>query len=141
MLEHTSAETAQGNTYTGQQQNRLTSDSITDRADPLNNGTTKGGGTLINSLKLLQDTHILSQQAILGAGRQQALEHTNAQATQGDSHTSKQQDRLARKGLRHSTDPANDGGEHSTDGGQQRADSDSSNLSRSATLLSLVISK
>lgn len=37
--------------------------------------------------------------------------------------------------------PADGGSEHGTDGSQQRADSDGSNLSRLATLLSLVISK
>lgn len=77
----------------------------------------------------------------LGAGRKQTLEQTNTQTTQGDTYAGNQQDRLTRDGRRHSTDPADGGSEHSTDGGQQRTDSDGSNLRRLATLLSLVISK
>lgn len=77
----------------------------------------------------------------LGAGGQQTLEQANAKTTQGDAHTGQQQDGFIRDGGSHSAYPADSGGEHRADGGQQRADSDSSNLSRSATLLSLVISK
>lgn len=77
----------------------------------------------------------------LGAGGQQTLEQANAKTTQGDTHTGQQQDGFIRDGGGHSAHPADSGSEHRADGGQQRADSDSSNLSRSATLLSLVISK
>ena len=72
----------------------------------------------------------------LGAGGQQTLEQANAKTTQGDAHTGQQQDRLIRNGGGHGAHPADSGGKHRADGGQQGADSDSSNLSRSATLLS-----
>jgi len=76
-----------------------------------------------------------------GAGAQQTLEQTDTQTTQGNTYASHQQDRLVSDGGRHGTDPADSGGEHGTDGSQQGTDSDSSNLSRLATLLSLMISK
>ena len=77
----------------------------------------------------------------LGAGGQQTLEQTNAKTAQGDAHASQQQDRLARDGGSHGTDPADGGFKYGTDGGQQRTDSDGSNLRRFAMLLSLMISK
>ena len=73
--------------------------------------------------------------------REQTLEHTDTQTTQGDTYASQQQDRLIRDGGSYGSDPADSGGEHGTNRGQQRADSDGSNLSRLATLLSSVISK
>lgn len=76
-----------------------------------------------------------------GTGRQQTLEQTNTQTTQGNTYASQQQDRLIRDGGSYGSDPADSGGEHGTNRGQQRADSDGSNLSRLATLLSSVISK
>ncbi len=141
-LEQANTQTAQGNTHTGQQQDRLGCNGGGGGTDPTNgSGEHTGDGSnkfshVCNFLSL-----DFSGSGESGAGRQQTLEQTNTQTTQGNTYASQQQDRLIRNGLSHSTDPANSGGEHSTNRGQQRADSDGSNLSRLATLLSSVISK
>ena len=59
----------------------------------------------------------------LGTGSKQTLEHTDADAAQGNTHTTKQQDGTTRDGSSNVAHIADGGSEHGANSGHQSSDS------------------